>query len=76
MLLHARGDGQNIRIENNVLRINACFLSQNFISALTNSHFVFKRGGLTFFIKGHNDHGRTIAFTEFCLADESLFAFF
>ena len=57
VLLDARADGEDVRIENNVLRRKADFVHQNLIGAFADADLVRERRGLALFVKRHDDHG-------------------
>src|SRR5690606_1848692 len=70
------GHGEDVWVENNVLRREADFVDQYAVRAFAD--FVFARFGisLTLFIKRHDHHGRTVAQAAFGFGDEFFFAFF
>ena len=69
------GDGEDVGIENDVLRRKADLLSQNPIGPLANGEFAFLGVGLTLFVKGHNDGGSAILADQSRLTDELGFSF-
>src|ERR1700720_3768127 len=57
VLLHAGGDGKDIRIENNVLRRKADLVDKNVVGARTDLCLAFERIGLSRFIERHDPDG-------------------
>ena len=76
MFFQAGGNGKNVGIENDILRIEAKLFGQDFIRPVRNLHFAFLGIGLSFFIKSHHDHRGAKAFTDDGLLDEFFFSFF
>ena len=76
MLFNAGGDGENIRIENNIFRRKTDLLGQNLVRALANLKFAFCRIGLPVFVKCHDNHRRAIAQTRARLFKKRRFALF
>ena len=70
------GDGEDVRIENNVLRRELCALGEQVITPLANLDAARKGIGLSLLIKGHHHDRRAIATNESGLFKEALFAFF
>src|SRR5882724_9896094 len=60
MFLDARGYGEDVGIENNVLCREADFLRQEAVGTLADLNLAFKVIGLAAFIKGHDDDGRAV----------------
>ena len=75
VLLHAGGDGEDVRIKDDVLRIEAHFIDENAVGAFANADLVLVGRGLAFFVKGHHHGGGTVAFDAACTLAEGLFAF-
>ena len=69
-------NGKDVRVEDDVLWQEADLIHQNAVGTLTD--FVLTRFGIRLagFIKGHNDHGGTVALAAFCFFDELVFTFF
>ena len=61
VLLHTRGDGQDIRVKDNIQRIEAHLLRQQPIRTLGNGNPTLVAGGLPFLVEAHHHHGSTIA---------------
>ena len=55
MLFNTGGNGKNVRVKNDVLRVEANFIHKNAVGALTDADFLLVSGSLSLFIKGH-DH--------------------
>ena len=55
VLLHAGGDGEDVRIEDDVFGRETDLIHQNAIGALADTGLVFVGGGLALFVKGHHD---------------------
>ena len=59
VLLHARGDGQHIGVENDVQRVHPHPLGQYLVGALGNLYATLVAGGLSLFVETHHHHGST-----------------
>ena len=75
MLRDARGDGKNIRVENNVAGRKANLLRENIVGAFANFDFALEGVGLTLLVKRHDDRSRAIAHDFSRVFDELRFAF-
>ena len=67
--------GENIGIEDNILRREADGFGQDFIGACRNLDFARQRVGLSGFIKGHHDDSGAVATHFLRVVDEFFFAF-
>ena len=76
VLFDAGGDGENVRVEDDVFRREADLLRQHFISARADLRLACKGVGLALFVEGHDDDGSAIAPAQTGLADEFFFALF
>ena len=74
MLVDAGADGEDVRIEDDVLRRKAHLLSENFVRARTNLDFPCGGVGLALFVERHHDHSGAVAAHEARLPQELLFA--
>ena len=70
VFLDARGDRENIGIEDDVLGREAHLLGQHLVSARADLDLARERVGLALLIKGHDDNGGPIAAHEARLFDE------
>ena len=61
VFLHARADGQHVRIENNVLWREADFLHQQVVGAPADFGFALEGVRLPAFIERHHHHRRAVA---------------
>ena len=61
MLLDAGGDGQDVGIEDDVVRIETHLIDENPIGALADADLLLIAGGLAVFIEGHHHHRRAVA---------------
>ena len=62
VLIDTRRDGEDIWIEDNILRREAYHFGEQFVGALANLELPVCRIGLTFLVEGHDDSSRTVAF--------------
>ena len=76
MLIHSRGYGKNIQIENDILWGKTHLIHQNVIGTFGYFQASFIIIGLTHLIKGHNDYCGTITFDQFGLVHKLFFPFF
>ncbi len=58
VLLHAGGDGEDVRVEDDVLGRKADLVDQDAVGALADADLVLVGGGLALLVEGHHDHGR------------------
>ena len=75
VLLNACADGEDVRIENDVLRREADFIHQNAIRAFANANFVRARRRLALLIERHHDDRRAIFKNLACVIAKLRFAF-
>src|SRR5690606_7540856 len=76
VLFDARGDGEDVWIEDDVFGIELEFLDQQFVGALADLELALARVSLALFIEGH-DHGRrAVLLTQSSLGEEVLLSFF
>ena len=73
VLLHAGGDGEHVKIENDVLRIHAHLFGEDLVGALGDGDLVVARRSLALFVESHDDGRRTIAHDLFGLCAELVF---
>ena len=72
VLLHAGGDGEDVGIEDDVLRREADLVHQNVVGALGDRAFALERVGLAFFVERHHHHRSAVAAHDFGVLDEGL----
>jgi len=72
VLLDARGDGQYVRVEDDVLRRETRAVDQETVGAGADADFLIACRGLALLIKGHHHRGGTIAAQERGAAQELL----
>ncbi len=75
VLFDAGGDGEDVRIEDDVGRRHADFLGQQPIGPLADAHLVVDVGGLSLLVEGHDDDGGAVAADEPRVVQKLLFAF-
>ena len=75
MLFDASADGKDIRVEDDVFRREVHFFCEQFVRPCADFHLAFAGVSLTFFIKGHDDHGGAVATQQARLMQEGFFAF-
>ena len=75
MFLHARADREDVRVEDDVLRVDAGFLGEDLVAAHADADLVREGGGLALLVEGHDDHRGAVAAAEAGAADELLVAF-
>ena len=75
MLLHAGRDGEDVRIENDVLRRKADAIDQNVVSARGDRCLALEGIGLSGFIEGHDHDGGPVTAHQFGVVDEGILAF-
>ena len=75
VLLDAGGDGEDVRVENDILRREAGLLGQQVIGAGADLDLARFGVGLPLLVEGHDDDGRAIHAAEFRVMQESLLAF-
>ena len=74
VLLDAGGDGQDVRIEDDVLRREADLLGQDAVCPRADLDLAVQRVGLSHFIERHDDHGGAVPFDQPRMAREGLLA--
>ncbi len=72
----AGSDGEDVGVEDDVLRFEAHLFGEDFIGADADFDFAVGVVGLALLIEGHDDGGGPVAAYDFGLADKFLFAFF
>ena len=75
VLLHSGRRGENIRIENDVLRREADPVDEDVVGACGNRGLALERISLAGFVERHHHHRRAITADNFGVADEGVFAF-
>ena len=69
MFFHARGDGQNVRVKDNVFGRESNFINQDVVGFFANGNLVIRFHRLPCFVERHNDYCGAVA------ANQSGFAF-
>jgi hypothetical protein len=75
VLLHAGGNGEDIRVEDDVLGREAHFVDEDVVGALADRDLALDRVGLPLLVKGHHHHRGAIAAHDAGVIDERLLAF-
>ena len=65
VLVHAGGDGEYVRVEDDVFRREADLVDEDAVGALADPDLLFEGGGLALFVEGHDDDGGTV-FEDCC----------
>ena len=76
VLFDTGGDGEDIRVEDDVFRREAHFVDQDVVTALADFLLARSRVGLAHFVEGHDHHGGAVAFAQAGMVLELLHAFF
>ena len=76
VLLHTRGNGQDVRVEDDVQRIHSHLVDQQVVGAFGNLDTPFIRRGLSLFVEAHHHNGRAKPFYVARMLQENLLAFF
>ena len=76
MLFNAGGDGENIRVKDNIFRRKTDLLGQNFVRSLADFKFALGRIGLAVLVKRHDNHRGAIAQTCSRLLKKRFFTLF
>ena len=76
MLLHARGHGEDVGVEDDVFGREADLVDQDAVGALADADLLGERGGLALLVEGHDDDGSAILEDGGGVAAEDFFAFF
>jgi hypothetical protein len=61
VLLDAGGDGEDVRIEDDVLGIEADLIDEDAVGALADADFLLVGRGLAVFVEGHDHHRGAVA---------------
>ncbi len=61
MLLDAGGDGQDVRVEDDVLGREADLFGQQLVGPLADAHLAIGLGGLALLVERHHDDRRAVA---------------
>ena len=75
VLVHAGGDGKDVRIEDDVLRRKADAVDQNVVGARGDRLLLLERVGLARFVERHDHDGGAVAAHQLGVADEGVLAF-
>ena len=76
MFFNSRSYRQHIRVENNILRREVHFFSQQLISSRSNFNPPFDVSSLPFFIERHYHHRSAVTFYQSGMFQKFFFAFF
>ena len=76
VLFDAGGDGEDVGIEDDVLRRHAHHIDQEAIGALADLHLALVGVGLSLLVKGHDDAGCAVALDQPGLRQKARFALF
>ena len=76
MFLNAGGDGEDVGVEDDVLRCETGLLGEEPVGPLANRDFALGFGRLTLLIEGHDDDGGAVATDCLRLPEEILLPFF
>ena len=74
VLLHARGDGEDVRVEDDVLGLEADLVDEQAVGALADLHLAVGRVGLALLVEGHDDRAGAVAAHRARLGQEVLLA--
>src|SRR5260370_11756633 len=74
MLRDSCGDGENVRVEDDVRRIEADVVDENLVGARGNGDLTLDGVSLSLLVEGHDDHGRAVAANQLCLSSKRLLA--
>ena len=75
VLFEAGGDREDVRIEDDVARIESRPIDEQAVGALADFHLAFDRVGLTALVEGHDDDSGPVTMDEAGLVQEILLAF-
>ena len=75
VLFDTGGNGEDVRVKNDVFRREADIVDQDVVGALADFSLALLGVGLAVFIERHHHHGGAIAFAQFGVMDELLHAF-
>ena len=75
MFFEAGGNGQDVRVEDDVGRIDAGLFGQQLVGAGADLEFALDRVGLALLVERHHDHRRAVATHQVRLRQEVGFAF-
>ena len=70
VLFHAGGDGEDVGIEDDVLRREADLVHQNFVGAFADRRLALERVGLALSVERHHHHRGTVAAHNSGVLDE------
>ena len=76
VLVDAGGDGENVRIEDDVRRVEANFVDENAVRARRDCHFALDRISLALFVEGHDYHCGAVTLDQAGLLAKLVFSFF
>ncbi len=76
VFLHAGGDSEDVEVENDVLRIEADFVGEDFVGAFGDGYLVSLCGGLPGLVEGHDDDSGSVAADGAGLLAKFVFAAF
>ncbi len=75
MLFDAGGDGEDVRVEDDVFRREADFVHQNVVGTFADFFLARLGVGLAGFVKGHHHHGGAVALAQLGVVNELFDAF-
>ena len=75
VFLDSRGNGENIRIENDIGRIEADLVHENVVGSPADLYLALGRIRLPGLVERHDDDSGTVIADQACLPDEYFFAF-
>mmetsp|Transcript_4876 Transcript_4876/g.16886 ORF Transcript_4876/g.16886 Transcript_4876/m.16886 type:complete len:474 (+) Transcript_4876:1973-3394(+) len=70
VLLHTGADGEDVRVEDDVLRVEAHLLHEDAVGARADANLLRLRGRLALLIERHHHNGGAVALDELPVADE------
>ena len=74
VLLHAGADGEDVRVEDDVLGVEADLLDQELVRAHADAHLLRLGGSLALLVERHHDDGGAVALHRLGLLEELLLA--
>ena len=75
VLVHPRGDGEDVGIEDDVLGVEADLVDEDAVGALADADFFLKGGGLALLVEGHDHDGGAVLHDGAGVRLEDFFAF-
>mmetsp|Transcript_7282 Transcript_7282/g.22028 ORF Transcript_7282/g.22028 Transcript_7282/m.22028 type:complete len:1134 (+) Transcript_7282:306-3707(+) len=72
VLRHARANRQDVRVEDDVLRVEAYLLDENAVRALAHAHLLLARRSLAVLVEGHHHHGAAVRLDHARVLEELL----